>query len=594
MDWEPVGKGDRGREWTAAILATSVAVVLLTVYTAILGITIVFPHLYYIPIVLVAYRYRIAGLKWVVLLTGIYLGITGTFFPDDTVVLLNAAARGITFFSVGALTAVLSEKILQGRRNVERTLKLRESIIQNVNVWMMVIDSTGKILEWNTAAERISGYPAADVVGKKDVWREIYPDREYRRRISRQIQEIVGEKKYFENLETTITCRDGSQKTILWNTRSLGEGPGGSETFVAIGTDITGLKRAEETLKENLNRTGAILRALPDLMFVISRDGTFQEFHCADEKMLVCPVGYYVGKNIRETGCPLDLAERFMDLVRAAVESRQLQQMHYSLSVGGQTRYFEGRTVAIDGERALVIVRDITDTVEREYIQQRFTRDLEEQVRIRTEFLEATLREKDLLIREVHHRVKNNLQVIISLLNLQIRSARSPEVSAILRDTQSRIRAMALVHEKLYQSGDLSRIDICSYLRALVHQTFASHGMILQKVTLSITCERLTMDIGRAIPLGLIVNELVTNSLVHAFPGDLAGTVTVRGERRGDRTEFTISDDGVGFPPEFEPEKSTTLGLRLVYSLVSQLHGSIERVPSGRGTVFRLVIPGGE
>ncbi|MEM2124077.1 MAG: histidine kinase dimerization/phosphoacceptor domain -containing protein, partial [Methanolinea sp.] len=492
-----------------------------------------------------------------------------------------------------ALPARLSEKLLEGRREVERILQLRESILQNVNVWMMVLDSTGKILEWNTAAERISGYPAREVLGRNDVWREIYPDREYRRRITRQIREIVGEKKYFENLETTITCRDGSQKTILWDTRSLGAGPEGRETFVAIGTDITGLKRAQESLAANLNRMVAILRALPDLMFVISRDGTFHEFHCADGKMLVRPAEYYVGRSLRETGCPAGLAGRFTEIVRAALESKQLQQMHYSLATGGQTRHFEARTVAIDDERALVIVRDITDSVEREYIQQRFTRDLEEQVRIRTEFLEATLREKDLLLREVHHRVKNNLQVITSLLNLQIRSAKSPEVSAILRDTQSRIRAMALVHEKLYQSGDLSRIDICSYLRALVHQTFASHGTRPQKVTLSFTCETLSMDIGRAIPLGLIVNELVTNALVHAFPGDMAGTVTVRGERRGDGAEFSVADDGVGLPAGFDPERSTTLGLRLVYSLVAQLHGSIERLPAGRGTAFRLVIPGG-
>jgi PAS domain S-box-containing protein len=714
-------RGDQA--WNAAILLSSAGVVILTVYTALAGITTVFMHLYYIPIVLLAYRYRTTGLAGVALLVSLYLGITSAYFWQDQPVIEAALARTIVFIAVGALIAVLSEKIMLVQRKMESSLQLKESIISNVNVWMMVLDHRGNILEWNAAAERMSGYSAQEVLGRNDIWKKLYPDREYRRRITGKIQDIIERQKYFENLETTITCRDGSQKTILWNTRSLGPWEDTGESFVAIGTDITSLvrseaelreskkfleeilntlsvrvfwknrdlvymgcnrafardagyerpediigkddfqmawkeqaeryraddrliiatrtpkmmyeepqttpkgdtitlltskvplvntrgdvigvlgvylditdlKKAEQALKENLNRTEAILGAMPDLVFVISRDGTFQEFHCADEGMLVHPAKEYVGRSIWTTGFPRESAEYFMQHVQRAIETQKTQYTSYAIRIHGQKRYFEGRIVALGEDRALVVVRDITDRVEKERMRERFTSELEAEVRRRTESLEAALHEKEILLREVHHRVKNNLQVIISLLSLQVRAANNPEVTEILLDTQNRIRAMALVHEKLYRSGDLSRIEISSYIRSLVSQTFSYYGIHQQKVTLSIAWESISMDIGRAIPLGLVINELVSNSLKHAFPGDMTGTVTIQGKKVGDRVECTISDDGIGLPADFKLEESKSLGLRLVSSLMEQLHGKIERVPVEKGTTFRLVIPcGGE
>lgn len=709
--------------WNAAIILFSGGAIVLTLYCSLLGITTVFMHIYYIPIVLLAYRYRWSGMGGIATLVLAYLAITGLFFQHETMVILTALARSVVFIAIGAIIAALSERILQVQKETEKSRNLKESIIRNANVWLMVLDSGGYVQEWNTGAERISGYTAREVIGRNDIWKKIYPDREYRKAITGKIRDIIEKNRYFENLETTITCRDGSEKVMLWNTRSLFAGEKGEkEVFVAIGTDITAIRRAEEevreskkfleeilntinvrvfwkdrnlvyigcnrsfardagydrpedvigkddfqmpwkdladryraddrlvietgsprmtyeeplitpagetlslltskvplsdlkgntigvlgvyvdisdlkkaerALKESLNRTEAILKALPDLLFVISSDGIFHEFHCADEGVLVHSPGEYVGKSIWSFGYPKESGDEFIRHVKTAIETGKIQYFSYDLTIRGKKRYFEARIAALNEDRALVIARDITDRVERERMQERFTSELEEQVRHRTESLEAALHEKELLLREIHHRVKNNLQVIISLINLQVRTTEKSGATDILLDTQNRIRAMALVHEKLYQSGDLSRIDIASYLRSLISQVSAYYGTKKQKVTLSIACESLSMDINRAIPLGLIINELASNSLKHAFPGDREGTVTIRVERRDDRIECTVSDDGVGLPPGFTIEESGSLGLRLVATLAKQLHGGIERIPTEKGTMFRLVIPGGE
>lgn len=710
------------KAWNAAIILFSGGAIVLTLYCALLGITTVFMHIFYIPIVLLAYRYGWSGMGGIAALVLAYLAITAVFFQHDTTIIVTALARSVVFIAIGAIIAALSERILQIRKETEESRNLKESIIQNANVWLMVLDSGGYVHEWNTGAERISGYGSQEVIGRNDIWKKIYPDRKYRKAITGKIRDIIEKNRYFENLETTITCSDGSQKVILWNTRSLAGKRGEKELFVAIGTDISAimraeeevreskkflekiintinvrvfwkdrnlvymgcnrsfardtgyerpedvigkddfqmpwkdqaeqyrvddrlvietgsprmmyeepqttpsgetiflltskvplsdlkgnpigvlgvyvdisdLKKAEKALKESLNRTEAIVKALPDLLFIISPDGVFHEFHCAEEGLLVHPAGEYVGKSIWSVGYPRKSADEFIRHVKTAIETGKIQYFSYRLTIRGIGRFFEGRIVALNEDRALVIARDITDRVERERMQERFTSELEEQVRHRTESLEAALHEKVLLLREIHHRVKNNLQVIISLINLQVRTMEKSGATDILLDTQNRIRAMALVHEKLYQSGDLSRIDIASYLRALASQVSAYYGIKKQKVTLALACESLSMDINRAIPLGLIINELVSNSLKHAFPGDREGTVTIRVERKDSRIECTVSDDGVGLPPGFTVEESGSLGLRLVTTLAKQLHGEFGKVPKEKGTMFRLVIPGGE
>jgi PAS domain S-box-containing protein len=241
---------------------------------------------------------------------------------------------------------------------------------------------------------------------------------------------------------------------------------------------------------------------------------------------------------------------------------------------------------------------DVTPSREAHAAISRFNVELEERVRQRTIELDAALKEKEILLKEVHHRVKNNLQVISSLLSLQARQFRDltfPEASQVhdaLSDCQGRVRSIALVHEKLYQTSDLSRVDFGSYLGALVQMIMASASDSLQvRVELEVQSVRLRVD--QAIPCGLLVHELVTNALKHAFPEGRRGKVYVElGREWPSRLRLVVRDDGVGMPAHLAPERSPSLGLELVRTLARQLRGELT-VDREYGTRFRLLFPEG-
>jgi two-component sensor histidine kinase len=202
-----------------------------------------------------------------------------------------------------------------------------------------------------------------------------------------------------------------------------------------------------------------------------------------------------------------------------------------------------------------------------------------------------TLAEKELLLREVHHRVKNNLQIITSLLRLQARSTHNSQIAEALRDTQNRIRVMALVHEQLYRSSSLAAIEIGDYLRSLgnsVHRSF-SDGSAGVRLACDVTAT-LMLEPDLAIPLGLIVTELLVNSLKHAFPGGRAGLLQLRASHDDDTLVVIVADDGVGFVPPEDPP--TTLGLDLVTSLALQI-GAHLRIEHQSGTWVELRVPSG-
>jgi PAS domain S-box-containing protein len=206
-----------------------------------------------------------------------------------------------------------------------------------------------------------------------------------------------------------------------------------------------------------------------------------------------------------------------------------------------------------------------------------------------------SLHEKEVLLKEVHHRVKNNMQVISSLLNLQSEYIKDETVVRVLRESQNRVKSMALIHEKLYQSRNLAIIDFGEYVRELSTQIFRSYGMISNKVSLQVTVENVSLGVDRAIPCGIILNELVSNALKYAFPNGNGGRVTlVLRENPPGRIELQVGDDGVGIPEGVEVETAETLGLSLVRMLTEQIQGRLESrngSPSAderRGTLFTL------
>ncbi len=213
-------------------------------------------------------------------------------------------------------------------------------------------------------------------------------------------------------------------------------------------------------------------------------------------------------------------------------------------------------------------------------------RDITDRRRVQ-EQLQASLREKESLLKEIHHRVKNNLQITSSLLKLQSEHIDDPRTQQIFVDSQSRIRSMALVHEKLYQSMDLSRINFQEYVKSLAKLIFLSLGMDPKKIKFVISEDLVHLSIETAIPCGLIINELLSNCLKHSFPGNRKGAINVNICRKNDMIEIVVGDDGMGLPKDFDINKTETLGLQLVRTLVDQLQGKLN-VTNQTGTRFTI------
>jgi PAS domain S-box-containing protein len=208
--------------------------------------------------------------------------------------------------------------------------------------------------------------------------------------------------------------------------------------------------------------------------------------------------------------------------------------------------------------------------------------------RQQSEQIKSALEEKEILLREIHHRVKNNLQIISSLLSLQMIQSEESGIARMLQDSRSRVRAMALIHEKLYQSEDLARVPMAGYLQDLGRHLFSSYGVDSKHIVLRIDARDTALDVDTAIPCGLIVNELISNSLKHAFPGKEGGEihVAVRLEEGG-LGVLSVCDSGIGLPDDFDICDTQTLGLRLVSTLARQIDGTI-KVDGKRGAAFQL------
>jgi two-component sensor histidine kinase len=216
------------------------------------------------------------------------------------------------------------------------------------------------------------------------------------------------------------------------------------------------------------------------------------------------------------------------------------------------------------------VARDITD---RQHAEER---------------IRASLLEKEVLLKEIHHRVKNNLQIISSLLNLQSKYINDPQALQMFIDNQNRVKSMAFIHEILFRARDITKIDFAEYIKTISVQIFRSYGAYSKHIGLEVRVKDIVLDVDTAIPCGLIVTELVTNSLKHAFVDGREGSIYIRmsGNDAGTLT-LVVQDNGVGLPYQIDLQSVDSLGMKLVSALVNQLDGSIE-IDSSLGTTFTI------
>jgi PAS domain S-box-containing protein len=305
--------------------------------------------------------------------------------------------------------------------------------------------------------------------------------------------------------------------------------------------------------------------------------------------------------------------QRIERCLAAAATSPQIIGQDDPITIGVRRLTVNVLPVYDEGARSLtVILNDVTDRYGALLQLRQAHKDLETRVQQRTselseansrlaaevgerkraeEMTTASLREKELLLREVHHRVKNNLQIVSSLLKLPLRMSRAEGLADIVRETQDRIRSIWLIHEKLYRSEDLSFVDFDEYVHTLATHLFESYSVDRSRISLTIDCERVRLDVDTAIPCGLVLNEIVSNSLSHAFPGARHGEVAIRLRRVADEhCRLVVRDNGVGIAGGVDFSSESTLGMRIVESLAKQIDGTVE-MDTSAGTTFAITFP---
>lgn len=327
----------------------------------------------------------------------------------------------------------------------------------------------------------------------------------------------------------------------------------------------------EKALTESENKSKKLIKAIPDMMLVISKEGFIQDYSPKNPELMSIPEKEIVGSNISQMGLsPADL-EQILKMIKTTLITNTLETIEYALDVPAGNRHFEARFIKLNEDNVLSIIRDITGRV----------RD--------GEMIKSSLEEKDILLREIHHRVKNNMQIISSLMNLQIKYENSPEAINILKESQGRVKSMAMVHEKLYKSKSFSMINFKDYLTRLVSDILYTYDLI-SHIDWKLDMDEIKITMDLAIPLGLIIHEIVSNSAKYAFKKDENGRIDISMKMVDDRFFLRVADNGVGIPEDIEWGKTDTLGLHLIDALVKQIDGVI-KLDNSQGTSYEIIFP---
>ncbi len=461
------------------------------------------------------------------------------------------------------------------RRNMEEALleseqKYRE-LVEDLNDVIYAVDLEGTITYISPAVQSLFGYTPEDLIGKNFL---PYVHEEDRDRI------VEGFMRSLQNIhqpaEYRMITKSGAIRWFRVFERTIldGDKPVGTRGVL---TDITEKKKKEKELQESEekyrlvseNIPVAVYSALPDehstSLFISGRIDDLTGYTA--DQFLTNPEFWIQVIHPDDRASVLEkLEEHRTRRIPLDIEYRIVTRDNVIKWIKDKATPFieDNRIVRIDG-----FMEDITEK------------------KLAEDRIRESLAEKEILLKEVHHRVKNNFQIIMSLLQLQTQGAPDEHVIEALRDSQNRIRSMALVHEKLYQSEDFARINFSEYINIMTRELYQSYSCDPKRIRLQVTLAEIFLEISKAIPCGLIINELISNAIKHAFNDNRKkGEITLGLKEKGNSIMLTISDNGRGIPETVNIEEPKTLGLKLVTTLVkNQLKGELELKRKG-GTEF--------
>ena len=455
------------------------------------------------------------------------------------------------------------------RRSEKRFRDLTDSL--DVGVYRSIPEDGGRFLESNQAHVKMLGCSSLEELrGLRVV--DVYESSADRRAFLDAL-ETLG---FVRHRELRLRRRNGDLFTASVSAVAIRDADGRLAVIDGIVEDVSEWKKAEEALETRERTYRALFEQSNDAVLLFRPDGLTIDANRKAEAML---------DRSKE-----DLLHTyFFDQISPA-EKDDAEGKLRAVLAGAAVPIYERTARRRDGGEfpAEINLSVIRDPEGRPLFVQSIVRDISERKKAE-DVMRTALREKEVLLREIHHRVKNNMQVIISLLRLQSRSIEDPARLEIFKTTQDRIRSMALVHEKLYQSKDLAGIDFKSYIQSLVAHLIHSAGPSAARIKIELELDDVELNINKAVPCGLMLNELITNAIKYAFPEGRPGTIRVRliGPRDG-RVQLTVADDGVGLPIAVDPKNPETLGLQIVSDLARQIDAEI-RVERNGGTSYTLV-----
>ncbi len=438
------------------------------------------------------------------------------------------------------------------------------------------INPKGRFLTANPAMARIMGYDSVEdlITTVRDTARQLWVVPEQRQ----QYLDHLKKDGIVNGFECEYFRKDGSRIWVSLNTRAVG-GPDGKVVY-SEGTleDITQRKMAEQALKDSEEMFRNPVELSPVGVFLV-QDNLVMYANPRLAEMAGYSRNEMFNRSFDSMILPDDLPgvkEAIGRLLRGDIPAVDIE--FRAVTKDGTLVDVEayGSTMLLHGHPALF--GTIIDITERKKMAHQIS---------------ESLKEKEVLLREIHHRVKNNMQVISSLLSVQAQNIKDEGVRGLFKESQNRIRSIALVHELLYRSDNLYQIEYGAYLKKMFIPLFESYSVDQSKVSIAIEALKVMITIDKAVPCSLIVNELLSNSLKHAFPGERKGAITIRFGLDAGKGEYSLDygDNGIGLPPGLDIKTLNTLGMRLINGLTKQLEGTIE-VQGSEGTHFRITFPG--
>ncbi len=448
-----------------------------------------------------------------------------------------------------------------------KTLLLFESFFNSGVVGTAINAPDGKWLHVNDRLCEMLGCAREELL--RSTWQDFTPPEDLKSELPR-FNAVFG-KKVPVPFEKKYRRKDGTLIDVLLSTSIVANPDGSIAQFCSIFQDITERKRMEDALRKSELQYRSLIESSSAVIFCVDEKGAYQFTNTIFAGTFGKTPDYFIGKTFWDI-YPKDLADMRFEVTKRVFETGRTESVEVEVPLPDRTLYYYATANPIKDDTGKVILNltYATDITAR---------------RLAEDKVKGLLVEKELVLAEVHHRIKNNMNTISSLLSLQAGMLSDPSAIGVLEDARNRVQSMMVLYDKLYLSPNYSEISTAQYLPALVEEIVANFPN-RKDVTIETRIDDFILRVGKIQPLGMIINELLTNTMKYAFGGG-TGTITVEASLNGGRVRIVIGDDGKGIPESVNFGNSTGFGLTLVYGLVKQLKGDV-RIERNGGT--RIVL----